>query len=523
MNLRNLSSMKTFGIYARCSTEEQAKGFSHEYQISGIQNNPTVKEMKCLGVFKEAVSGTRFDNREQLDLVFNIYEQSRGDLNYLLVYRWDRLGRDVGEAFQTIKKFLSIGVQINCPDKWISFEDPNWPVILGIEFGIAQSESHKISERTKDGMYQAKLQGYFINKPPIGYKRVDTGEVRSNGKRVRILVPDENSDTVRTILETYAQGVSSKIELFREYREKLGIGRSAFYAIFQNIAYSGQIHLKAYKRHPARIIEAKHEALISKETFRQIQEREERDTRPGYSSSRSKARNNFFYLKGVLKCSSSGKHMTAYETRKKSGKSFFYYQTSKAKEGQLINAINAHQVVNLALNEITISKDLYTATRRALVDMISNKNSQNRKREREIKKSINTIQERVERIQDSFADGELSSDNYRTLQERYDNDLSSLGKELSTLSINHNDELNFRLRVLDFMSSIGDIFRMSDPKRKNILLRGIFPKGFSIVKEQVRTDAINYYMSAINAESVNYKHIKIKNGPSETESPSMGE
>mgnify|MGYP000506824249 CR=1 FL=1 len=515
--------MKIYAAYLRCSREEQLKGFSHEYQISGIQNHPRIVEMKCAGIFKEAVTGTRFDNREQLDLVYNIYEQSRGNLDYLLVYRWDRLGRDVGEAFQTIKKFINIGVQINCPDKWIDFEDPNWPVILGIEFGIAQSESHKISDRTKDGIYQANLQGYHTAKPPVGYRRIETGELKPNGKRIRILAPDDKGAIVKRVLEDYATGISSKIELFREYGPKLDIRRSAFYDIFQNIVYTGQLHLKAYKRNPARIIQAKHEALITKETFQRIQEREERDTRPSYSCSKSKAKDNFFYLKGVLKCSRSGKHMTAYEVKKKNGQSFFYYQTSRSKDGQLINAINAHQIVGLAVNEITIPKELHKATRKALVEMISAKTSKNRKREREVKGSIKTVKERIERVQDSFADGVLSIEDYKLFQDRYRLDLKSYETELSTLSLNHNDELNFRLRVLDFMNSIGDIFRLSDPKRKKILLRGVFPQGFSVQGQHVLTNSLNYFLQPITSLSSNYTYLKTKKGLPISGSPVSGE
>ncbi len=515
--------MKTYAAYLRCSREEQLKGFSHEYQVSGIQNNPRTVDMKCAGIFKEAVTGTRFDNREQLDLVYNIYEQARGGLDYLLVYRWDRLGRDVGEAFQTIKKFLRIGVELNCPDKWIDFEDPNWPVILGIEFGIAQSESHKISDRTRDGIYQANLQGYHTAKAPVGYKRVDTGKIKPNGKRIRLLTPDDNAPIIQKVLTDYADGLSSKVELFREYGPKLGIRKSAFYELFQNIVYTGQLYLKAYKRNPARVIEAKHEGLISKEVFQRIQDREERDTRPSYSFGKTKAADNFFYLKGLLKCARSGKHMTAYEVKKKNGQSFFYYQTSRSKDGQLINAINAHQIVTRAVYELKISEDLYRATRKVLIDMISAKSSRDRKRQGEIKKEMKKTEERIERVQDSFADGVLSIEDYKVFQDRYKTDLKGLEAELATLKLDHNEELNFRLRVLDFLSSIGDIFRLSDPKRKKILLRAVFPRGFSIEKQNVLTTSLNYYLQPIATTSGNYEYLQIKKGPPVSGSPVSGE
>lgn len=514
--------MKNYAAYLRCSREEQLKGFSHEYQISGVQNNPRVKDMKCVGIFKEAVTGTRFDNREQLDLVFNIYERTRGALDYVLVYRWDRLGRDVGSAFQTIKKFLAIGVEINCPDKWIDYNDPNWPVILGIEFGIAQSESHKISERTKDGMYQANAQGYYTANSPKGYKRVETDQLKPNGKRIRIMVPDENAEIVTKVLMDYADGLNTKIELFRSYGEKLGLKKTAFYDLFNNIAYAGFIRLKPYKRNPERIVKAKHEALISKEDWDRIQSRIERDTRPACSTGKNKAIDNFFYLKGLLKCCKSGKHMTAYEVRKKSGKSFFYYQTSRSKDGQLINAINAHQVVSKAVYEIKIPSELYQATRKIVIETIKSKTSQDKKREAEIKRTVGKIKVRVEKVQDSFADGIITAEDYKSLADRYKEELRGLEVELATLRVNQNEELNFRLRVLDMLGSMGDVFRLADFKRKKILLRAIFPEGFSVEGRNVLTPTINYYLHSMVSQSKDYETIKIKTEPILQSGPVMG-
>src|SRR5690606_37331496 len=114
--------------------------------------------------------------RPELEKLLKYCNHRRGEVNQVIVYKWDRFGRNVGEAFDTIRKFKEMGVEVNCPDSQIDFQDPNWPVLLGVTFGIAQSESLKISDRTKDGIYQANSEGYYTATAPVGYMKKVMGK-----------------------------------------------------------------------------------------------------------------------------------------------------------------------------------------------------------------------------------------------------------------------------------------------------------------------------------------------------------
>lgn len=131
--------------YSRCSTEEQRqKGNSHEYQQSGIRRSGVVQvgKLREVAVYSDTVTGTRFDNRaDGLDAAFKICERQRGTVDFLFVYRWDRFGRSVEHCFAAIRKFREVGVEVNCPDEWIDYSDPSWPLILSVKFGMAQSEN----------------------------------------------------------------------------------------------------------------------------------------------------------------------------------------------------------------------------------------------------------------------------------------------------------------------------------------------------------------------------------------------
>ena len=147
-------SGQSFLLYTRCSTEEQSKkGNSHEYQTEGIRRSGvvTVGKLQEVGVYSDTVTGTKFDNRGGeggLDAAYRLCERQRGKVAYLFVYRWDRFGRSVEHCFGAIRRFREVGVEVNCPDEWIDYTDPSWPLILSVKFGMAQSESMRISDRT---------------------------------------------------------------------------------------------------------------------------------------------------------------------------------------------------------------------------------------------------------------------------------------------------------------------------------------------------------------------------------------
>ena len=50
------------------------------------------------------------------------------------------------------------------------------------------------------------------------------------------------------------------------------LGKSAFCDLLKNITYTGKISVPEFKKESAMIVEGKHEALVSMETFNKVQE-----------------------------------------------------------------------------------------------------------------------------------------------------------------------------------------------------------------------------------------------------------
>lgn len=308
----------------------------------------------------------------------------------------------------------------------------------------------------------------------------------------------------------------------RKYAKQLGIKRSQFLEMFKNPLYIAKIHLKAYKSNPPRIVDAKHESILSSELFEKVQARINNEHRGKTFSIKKSEVGNFFYLKGLLFCAKSGKQMTAYQVNKQSGKQFYYYQATRAKGGQLINAIEAHQAISAALHALQINEDLYSSTKTILSHLIKEKQESDKKRASWLSGEIEKNQNRLVKLQDKYLDEEISKADYEELKQRCNANLMNYREELIIIRSNQESEAAFRMRVLHALKSIGDIFRFATIPNKKAMLRAIFPEGFAIQDGVVLTQRINTYIDAIVSKSMNYEALKIKTGHTFEVSPVVG-
>lgn len=514
--------------YSRCSTEEQGrKGHSHEYQIEGIRRSGavTVAGLQEAGYYQDTVSGTRFDNRASgLDAAYLVCERNRGQIDYLFVYRWDRLGRDVSDCFQCIKKFRAVGVEVNCPDEWIDFRDPSYPLILSVKFGMAQSESMRISDRTRDGIHQANMSGIWTGAAPAGYKKGLPTVV--NGKERRLCEIDiEMADAVRKCFELYASGYT-KAEIFARFGKIVGVAKSQFVRMFSNPFYAGLILVKAHRTQPAQLVEGLHQAIITRELFEQCQSVSEVSESPtkGKTWTVSAFTGSDFYLKGVLKDPVNWRNMTAYRSKGKSGRRFGYYSSQKTRPGIIIPVDKAHSVAFDALKGFRINREVYEEIRREVDRQLSDRIQQARRIGDEAKRGIERMRQRVERIQSDYADGVISADEYRQMKSGFEK--QSIGFdarliEAEQMVVSNDSTVS---RVLDLLVSIDTVFAASEANYKNRILRAVFPEGFSIdvSSSKVRTPCVNEVILELCSKSITSQCLVIENGPTVDSRPVEG-
>lgn len=517
---------KTFIAYSRCSTEEQRKqGNSHEYQLREIKNFGSRYGMKILGEFSDTITGTSF-TRPQLDRALELCNRMKNEIDFCLVYKQDRFGRDALGALTVAKEFREMGVEVNFTDEWVDYNDTSHPLTLMLKYAMAQTESLKIGERTRDGLYQTKLNGYHTANAPLGYYKVESDLVGKSGRKRKICVPDtEKAPIIIECFELLASRTTSQAELFKIYGKKLGIGRSQFYRIMKDIFYTGQLYLKPYKQYSAKVVDGKHTGIISIELFDKVQEVINEANQPNIGrtwSIHNKDMESEYFLKGVLKCSRSDKMMTAYSVKK--GR-FHYYATPSGKNKEIIPVNKAHTLVRKALQELKLSDSTFTIMKEELDQRHKAESKMMVKRKKELSTSLSQLSKRQNTIEDNFADGSIDVKSFNRINDRLIEEKAKSEKQLLQVEEVLEDGTEFKLKVLELLKNVVSIYDNCSLREKNQLLRSLFPVSFTIDtnKGKVLTDEVNNYLFLNPCLSGECNVLVIKNETNLTTCPVLGE
>lgn len=140
--------------YARVSTGDQDLGL----QVRALENFGVPAKQ----IFSETIS-TRTRTRPQLEGAFQNLRP--GDV--FVVWKLDRLGRDVKELLVTLEDLHNRGVELKSLTQSMDTRDSMGRMMFTILAAVAQWERDLTSERTKAGIAEAKARGTWTHRPPV--------------------------------------------------------------------------------------------------------------------------------------------------------------------------------------------------------------------------------------------------------------------------------------------------------------------------------------------------------------------
>jgi len=137
-------------IYARVSTDEQAKKYSIPAQLELLRNFAQGNNYE---IFKEyvdgGISGTISD-RPQLQELFK--DAERGYFKIVLVYRIDRFFRNTRKLLNAVDELQKIGVSFGSITEAFDTSNPLGNFMISLLGSVAQLERDTLIERTKIGI-----------------------------------------------------------------------------------------------------------------------------------------------------------------------------------------------------------------------------------------------------------------------------------------------------------------------------------------------------------------------------------
>ncbi len=301
--------------YGRESTREQAEnGFNLDEQERRIREYVDLyyeNEEIQFSMIREEGASARSLKRPKMKMILDMIRD--GNVDVLIVHNLDRLTRNLVDMQRLIELFEDKKVQLISLKENVDTETVQGRFFVSIIILIAQWEEETIGERVIRGKMESVHQGnYAQGRVPFGY-------ARDPNKRNRLVINDDEAETVKRIFESIASGTYSYYTLSNELRKEKCCGRnwvmSRVEDIIKNKIYYGAFswHGEEYENHQP--------AIISKELWMSAND-----------PSHHKEIHRYTYMfEGKVQCSQCECICESKSTRKTNGTVYLYYKCPRCR------------------------------------------------------------------------------------------------------------------------------------------------------------------------------------------------
>ena len=290
-------------IYLRVSSTGQLTGHNPEgYSIEG-QRVACERHAEQLGarIVREYVEpGKTATNMRRPKLQQLLGELADLKPRYVIFYDLSRVARDEFDAFWLLREIDGCGAKLESTLERV--DDTSTGMLLyGVMASLNAFRSRRDGEKVKVGVERKFLDGGAHGPARTGYlnAREDVG-----GREVAVIAPDpERAEDIKRAFDLAATG-DHTITTITDILEDAGLrtrptrtrpshplSRSMIHRILRDDFYIGMVTRKRVKR------QGRHEALIDRETFEQVQK-----VLDGHRASGDRSHKHHHYLKGTLYC-----------------------------------------------------------------------------------------------------------------------------------------------------------------------------------------------------------------------------
>lgn len=471
--MENPTNTKRAIIYLRVSTEEQVDNFSLGTQERICTQEAERKGLEVVKIFREeGRSAKTITGRPILIELLEFCRKNKKNIDALIVYRLDRVSRQLQDYLAIRKKLSECGIMI------ISASEPtgNSPTEKFIESmlaSFAQMDNDVRSERTKNGLRARFLAGLTSGTPPLGYKN-------ENGYAVK---DPKTWDKVKEYWELMATGAKTLKEMAtlmnedgirQRFAGKEHIIRpQALSRMFRNKFYIGILSSDKYPEE----VRGQHMPMVSEALFYRVQAAiDGRNTNINIPLTRRNKDNKEFPLRRILICGTCGNPVTGGWSKGKRTR-YAYYRCQKRCKVSSISADKAHEVLINYLSSITPTKEGLDAFIALLRRTYYQRVAQLQKRRDEADKELKRLSELRQALIQKNLSGVYSDEIFKEQNKLIED-------QIAAVAVAKDDALlaKYNLEAIvtfmkDKFANLGRTYQLSSLSQLRVLLCSIFPFG----------------------------------------------
>lgn len=279
----------TTALYLRVSTQEQNEhGYSIKAQEDKLRSYASAKSLNDIQVYNDG--GYSGSNMNRPALTKLLRDVENGEVDTILIYKLDRLSRSQKDTLYMIEElFIKHDTALISLSESFDTSTAFGRAMVGILSVFAQLERENFRERSRLGMIQRAKEGKWCG---FGYKGTMFGYDYVNGE---LVVNEYEAMLVKKIYELYIDGygVAKIYKYLNKHYPNVINSTNGVKNVLERVVYTGKT------QYLNEVYEGNHEAIISEETYNQVQAMKK--------SRNNKSKSDVVYmLTGVLQCGCCG-------------------------------------------------------------------------------------------------------------------------------------------------------------------------------------------------------------------------
>ena len=182
-------------IYTRVSTSMQVDGYSLDAQRDKLKKYAEYQELVIAGEYSdEGKSGKSVEGRPQFMQMIRDIEDSKDKVNFVLVFKLSRFGRNAADVLSSLQRMQDFGVNLICVEDGIDSSKDAGKLMISVLSAVAEIERENILVQTMEGRKQKAREGKWNGGfAPYGYK-LENGELH---------IAEDEVDIIRLIYDKY--------------------------------------------------------------------------------------------------------------------------------------------------------------------------------------------------------------------------------------------------------------------------------------------------------------------------------
>ena len=487
-------------LLKRVSTDEQAdKGFSLGFQDDILRDFCKKNDHDIVGDFIDDASGKDF-NRPEYSKMKKWISENKGEVDLVLVTRWDRFGRNVEFCLKEKRELFELGVEVNAIQQWLeSRKNESNIVMLSLHLSMGENDRENIISRTTGGTNAARREGYYTGKAPYGFRNI-----RDTYKKPTLAINEEKAGLVRAAFEEAALGVDSVEYIFKKYKKLgLGVSKQTFYRMFHNPTYCGRIHVTAWLDKPEDIVDGKHEGIVSVQVFLKAQANKTNNRWKGIVP---KKEDPMFPLRNYLKCPNCGRNLTASKSKGRK-KHYAYYHCRQTCTTRL-STEKVHMYFKQFLTSISIKEELQELLSEAIESTIVQFEGDSKVELRRLKYELKSTKEKLKKLDTQLMNQKIPIERYNRMSDSIEQNITQLELKVNDLEARKKPKKEHLEKTLWLMSNLSKVYERADYKGKRKLLASLFPEKLILEKDKCRTTELNEVLVLVASIFGTYGHKK---------------